>query len=118
MILTWQENPTVRYVSKLFADICFQTTPVLRSLQDYDDALFIDENAIFPSSTYRIDAIRLLQKVYQANHASPSESHLVVAADMHLKNWALHLPPSKKRPIGIGGNVDEVLYVAHMIISA
>jgi hypothetical protein len=95
-----------------------QTTPVLKNLQDYDDALFLDENVIFPSSTYRIDAVRVLQRVYQANLAGPSGYYLVETADVHLKNWALHLPASMKRPIGRDGNVDEILYEAHMIISA
>jgi hypothetical protein len=91
---------------------------LLRTLQDYDDALFLDEMVIFPSSTYRIDAIRVLQKVYRAAHAGPSESHLVESADVHLTNWVLHLPTPKKTPIDRDGNVDEILFEAHMIVSS
>jgi hypothetical protein len=80
--------------------------------------LFIDENAIFPSSTYRIDAIRLLQKVFMASRAGPSEESLVENADVHLTSWGLHLPPSKKKPIDRNGFVDEVLFEAHMIVYA
>jgi hypothetical protein len=90
----------------------------LRTLDDYDNALFLDENAVFPSSTYRIDSIRLLHKVFAASQASPSETHVVDAADVHLRNWALHLPPNKRKAIDREGNVDEVLFEAHMIVAA
>jgi hypothetical protein len=39
-------------------------------------------------------------------------------ADTHLANWALHLPDCKKKVIDREGNVDEVLFTAHMIISS
>ncbi|KAF2430088.1 hypothetical protein EJ08DRAFT_649886 [Tothia fuscella] len=89
-----------------------------KTLDDYDDALFLNDTPIFPTSTYRIDAIRLLQKVFAASRASPTESYIVEAADVHLTNWTLHLPPTMRAPMDRDGNVDEILFQAHMIVSA
>jgi len=92
--------------------------PLLKNLADFDDALFVEDVILFSSSTYRIDAIRLLQKAFIASRAQSMDGGLVDAADIRLTNWALHLPPSKRRPIDRDGRVDEVLFEAHMIVSA
>ena len=40
---------------------------------------------------------------------------LVDIMDAHLINWKLHLPDSKKVSIDSDGQVDEMLFQAHMI---
>ena len=39
-------------------------------------------------------------------------------AETQIKNWAFFLPEPKKKPIDRDGVVDEVLFEAHMIVSA
>jgi hypothetical protein len=38
--------------------------------------------------------------------------------DAHLVNWKLHLPESKKTAITSDGQLDEMLFQAHMISEA
>lgn len=88
-------------------------------MEDYDDAVFIeDETVSFSSGTYRIDAIRILHKVFASMRADPSDSGPYERADTHLTNWSLHLPADKRKPVGRDGKVDEVLFCAHMIMNA
>jgi hypothetical protein len=88
-------------------------------LSEYDDALFEEEEeTVYSSSAYRVDAIRLLHKVFMAGRAQPADMQLMESADVHLTNWALHLPVDKRTPLDKSGQVDEVLFTAHMIVSA
>jgi hypothetical protein len=77
-----------------------------------------DEDECFSSSTYRIDAIRIIHEVMAAAGSSSPSDELFDMAETHIKNWANFLPEAKKRPINRDGCVDEVLFEAHMIHSA
>lgn len=74
----------------------------------------------YSSFTYRIAAIRNLGRVL----ASPARQILIADApaidriDAHLVNWKLHLPESKKTAITNDGQLDEMLFQAHMISEA
>lgn len=92
--------------------------PILKNLSDFDDNVFMEQEHIFSSSAYRIDAIRLLHKVFMASSGQSSDSHLLDSADVHLKTWALQLPAEKRNPIDRLGCMDEILFEAHMIVSA
>lgn len=88
-------------------------------MEDYDDAVFVDdETASFSSGTYRIDAVRILHKVFATMKADPSDPVPYERADTHLTSWALHLPADKRKPVGRDGKVDEVLFGAHMVMNA
>jgi hypothetical protein len=39
----------------------------------------------------------------------------LVAADTRLVNWALHLPASKRLQVENRGEIDEILFQAHML---
>ena|ERR1700753_1496193 len=101
-----------------------RTSSILKTLQDYDDSIFLDaddEEEVFSSSTYRIDAIRIVHRVMAATRSVASDVMAQEAFDMaetQIKNWALCLPEAKKKPIDRDGIVDEVLFEAHMIVSA
>ncbi len=43
---------------------------------------------------------------------------MVDRVDAHLVNWRLHLPESKKELINSDGQLDEMLFQAHMITQA
>jgi hypothetical protein len=80
-----------------------------------------DEEEIFSSSAYRIDAIRIVHGVMGATRGVAGDDQAQDAFDMaetQIKNWALFLPEAKKKPIDRDGVVDEVLFEAHMIVSA
>jgi hypothetical protein len=88
-------------------------------LADYDDSLFDDdEEVVYSSGTYRIDAVRLLGKVLVATRSTPTDPLSLELADTHLTNWSLHLPDVKRKPMDRDGVVDEVLFGAHMIAAA
>ena len=69
--------------------------PVFKTLDDYDNALFEDDDVSFSSGTYRIDAVRLMQKVCpiqkMAMMTGSIDADMVAHADVHLTNWWLHL---------------------------
>jgi hypothetical protein len=95
-------------------------TLVPKTLQEYDDSVFIseDEDETFSSSAYRIDAVRVVHKVLAAVRCQPVDPVALDLADTHLTNWVLHLPMAKKKPVDREGHIDEVLFEAHMIIAA
>jgi hypothetical protein len=99
-----------------------QVPPVFKTLDDYDSALFEDEDYIFSSATYRIDAVRLMHKVCplqrQAMENGYLDAEMVKHADIHLTNWWLHLPPSKRSPVDKHNKSDEILFEAFMIAYA
>jgi len=92
----------------------------MRTLDHYDDSLFMggEDDEIYSSSAYRIDAIRILHKVIKASRVPDPTNEDFENAETHIKNWSFYLPDIKKRPIDRDGNVDEVLFEAHMIVSA
>ena len=53
-----------------------------------------------------------------AGRAEIPDPEAMESADTCLTNWSLHLPSEKRKPINRDGQVDEVLFVAHMIINA
>jgi hypothetical protein len=92
-----------------------------KTLQDYDDSTFLaedEDDTVFSSSTYRIDAVRIVHKVLAAVRCQPVEAAAMDLADTHLTNWILHLPLAKKKPLDRDGVIDEVMFEAHMIIAA
>ncbi|TLD38509.1 hypothetical protein E2P81_ATG01052 [Venturia nashicola] len=92
--------------------------PIHKNLSEFDDNVFANQEHAFSSSAYRIDAIRLLHKVFMASCGQGAASHLLDSADVHLRTWALQLPVEKRNPIDRMGCMDEVLFEAHMIVSA
>ncbi|OCK84861.1 hypothetical protein K432DRAFT_389178 [Lepidopterella palustris CBS 459.81] len=91
--------------------------PFSRSVQEYDDSSFSNEDVVFSSFTYLVDAVRILGKVLEVSRADSLEYHKVDVADAYLVNWSLHLPPSKREIVSGDGRVDEILFQAHMVIS-
>ena len=99
-----------------------QVPPTFKTLDDYDSALFEDDDYVYSSATYRIDAVRLMHKVCpiqkMAMQTGVLDTQMVAQADLHLTNWWLHLPPSKRSAIDKHGNMDEALFEAFMIAYA
>lgn len=53
-----------------------------------------------------------------ASGGQGSDNRLLDSADVHLRTWALQLPTEKRNPTDRVGCMDEVLFEAHMIVSA
>lgn len=84
-------------------------------MQEYDDAAFAEDEAEFSSYTYRIDAVRNLGRVLAVARVDIFDTATLDAVDSYLVNWRLHLPESKKEFITRDGQMDHMLFQAHMI---
>ncbi|OBT71168.1 hypothetical protein VF21_10082 [Pseudogymnoascus sp. 05NY08] len=82
----------------------------------FDNRLFEDDEMLFSSFCYRIEAARILARVLALSGARDVHQDQVQAIDNALAGWAHHLPPAKADIIDTFGEVDEILFQAHMII--
>ncbi|KAI9763695.1 MAG: hypothetical protein M1840_009168 [Geoglossum simile] len=87
-------------------------------LVEFDDAAFSNEEHIFSSFAYRVEAIRNVGRILAVGQRGGSEESDVDEADACLVNWALHLPESKRALVDRDGQVDEMLFQAYMIANA
>ncbi|PBP16701.1 c6 zinc finger domain containing protein [Diplocarpon rosae] len=92
--------------------------PHPHSIHDFDDESFDGRDFAYSSYTYRIAAMRNLGRVLQSRQVLPSDEATMDRVDAHLVNWRLHLPGSKKKLIDAAGQLDEMLFQAHMITAA
>ncbi|TVY81745.1 hypothetical protein LSUE1_G002821 [Lachnellula suecica] len=88
------------------------------SIEDFDDESFDARDLSYSSFTYRIAAIRNLGRILGASMPTLPDEPTVNRLDAHLVNWRLHLPESKKSCIKADGELDEMLFQAHMITAA
>ncbi|KAL7943860.1 hypothetical protein V8C42DRAFT_327027 [Trichoderma barbatum] len=92
--------------------------PQPRTLQEYDNRGFNDDDESFSSFAYLIDATRILGTTLAAGDIANKSAHsLVKNAEANLMSWDLHLPPAKRDPVQPDGIVDEILFKAHMAIN-
>ncbi|KAI9056079.1 hypothetical protein LZ554_001008 [Drepanopeziza brunnea f. sp. 'monogermtubi'] len=92
--------------------------PLAHSIQDFDDESFDGRDFSYSSFAYRIAAIRNLGRVLRSQANLPSDEPGMDRVDAHLVNWRLHLPDSKKTVVSPEGQLDEMLFQAHMITEA
>ncbi|KAK7544836.1 uncharacterized protein J3D65DRAFT_545578 [Phyllosticta citribraziliensis] len=90
-------------------------TGISRTIQEYDDAAFADDDAEFSSYAYRIDAVRNLGRVLAVARVDVFDTGVLDAVDSYLVNWRLHLPESKSEFVSRDGQLDHMLFQAHMI---
>ncbi|KAI0166526.1 hypothetical protein GGR57DRAFT_496790 [Xylariaceae sp. FL1272] len=86
-------------------------------LEDFDDQLFTGEEREFSSFAYRVASIRNLGRMMRLPNSgqgiTPEES--VDKIETLLSNWRLHLPRSKRDSVYRDGQLDEMMFQAHMI---
>lgn len=95
--------------------------PQAHSIEDFDDESFDGRDFSYSSFTYRIAALRNLGKVLASlvsRQVMMPDDGAILRLDAHLVNWRLHLPESKKECISSDGQLDEMLFQAHMITEA
>ncbi|KAE9367441.1 hypothetical protein N431DRAFT_416090 [Stipitochalara longipes BDJ] len=90
--------------------------PPAHSFEDFDNRLFDQREFAYSSYSYRIGAIRNLGKIFHLLQKTPPDELDVNRVDVHLVNWRLNLPDSK-RLIDVEVRFDEMLFQAHMITS-
>ncbi|KAH8799690.1 hypothetical protein F5884DRAFT_810890 [Xylogone sp. PMI_703] len=92
--------------------------PHPRTLKEYDYREFVDEEIVFSSFTYHIDATRILSSLLDIHDEPrlPGDRQLM-AADAKLFNWFLYLPKCKQDIIKEDQSVDEVMFSAHIAIN-
>ena len=93
-----------------------QDIPQPRTLEEYNAREFSGEEITFSSFAYLIDLSHSLG-VILALGTEPGEPFEpdVVAADAILINWGLYLPRQKHLIMSGPGEVDEVLFQAHIL---
>ncbi|RDL37212.1 Zn2 DNA-binding protein [Venustampulla echinocandica] len=92
--------------------------PQGHSLEDFDDESFDGRDFSYSSFTYRIAALRNLGRVLASRQVTLPDAAAVLRIDAYLVNWRLHLPVTKKECISSDGQLDEMLFQAHMITEA
>ena len=89
-------------------------------LKDFDQFGFFNDDAItFSSFAYRVTAARLIGRLLKLNQSfCPNSSEIVVSIDYSINNWFLHLPEHKKLTLDHQGQMDEMIFQAHMMSNA
>jgi hypothetical protein len=88
------------------------------SRADFENSTFSNEEMVFSSFCYRIEAVRLLGRVLAIAGAHGVHRDRVQAVDNALAAFVHHLPDSKSEAeiINTYGELDELMFQAHTII--
>lgn len=86
------------------------------SMAQFEARIFSEEDLVFSSFCYRIEAVKVLAKVLAISSTQEIEEEQVQAIETTLAAWPHHLPPGKTSALGITGEMDEMLFQAHMLI--
>lgn len=85
----------------------------MRFFNSDDDGL---QKSRYSSFTYRIDAVCILARVLVLNRLPETHQDHLQAVTNALVSWVNHLPPDKMEVVDKYGNVDEMLFQAHITI--
>jgi hypothetical protein len=85
------------------------------TLNQFSDRHFAEEEVAFSSFCYRIEAVQILSRVLSIANAEAHPDE-VQAIDNSLAAWSHYVPPEKRDIISNSGEVDELLFQAHMLI--
>lgn len=89
------------------------------TLSSFRERAFAKDEVVYSSFAYRIEAARLVGRILAlSDFPHESDDNNIEAIDAGLTSWILHLPPSKREVVDHEGKVDEMLFQAHMLISA
>ena len=89
------------------------------TLSQFDNRIFDDDEISYSSYCYRIEAVRILARVLAVAEDPDVEKDEYTAVDNALAGWKYHLPQHKADIANIenGGEVDELMFQAHLIIN-
>ncbi|CAI7672030.1 unnamed protein product [Penicillium pancosmium] len=93
--------------------------PVPKTLQDFDCREFSPEDTVFSSFAYLIGAVKCTAlAIFSApkNAVKEDSPHVIQAADSALDGWLLLLPKDGKQVMTKSGEIDELMFQAHLLI--
>ncbi|RAH67465.1 putative C6 transcription factor [Aspergillus aculeatinus CBS 121060] len=93
--------------------------PAPKTLQDFDCREFALDDPVFSSFTYLIGAARCAAMAIATaprNTVKEDSTRVIQTADSILDAWLLLLPPSRKQLMSKTGEIDELMYQAHLLI--
>lgn len=84
----------------------------------FDNRAFLEDEIVFSSLAYLIDTARILGMMLATlDPSADSIGSLVKNTEANILSWELHLPHSKRDPVGKDGTVDEIMFQALMLIN-
>ncbi|PLB49802.1 hypothetical protein P170DRAFT_357217 [Aspergillus steynii IBT 23096] len=91
--------------------------PGPRRMLDFKRRVFAEEETVFSSFSYRIEAATILCRVLVLNRLRDYHRDHLQAIENALVSWVNHLPPKKLDIVDSYGNVDEMMFQAHLTIA-
>lgn len=92
--------------------------PAPYTQNEYNNRDFADQEMIFSSFSYLIDAAQILATILIIyEDTSKSVEKTIAEVDTGLVSWLLNLPKEKSQLVKVNGEVDELLFAAHAIIN-
>ncbi|KAG6354797.1 hypothetical protein INS49_003878 [Diaporthe citri] len=93
--------------------------PVPKTLEDFDCREFADEGTSFSSFAYLISALRcaaLAISISPKIAAKEDSADMIQSADSIIDGWSLLLPKDRKQVMTKSGDIDELMFQAHLLI--
>lgn len=91
--------------------------PQPRLMLDFKQRIFASEDSAFSSFSYRIEATMILSRVIMLNRILDCHRDHLQAVENALVSWVNHLPTQKLNIVDAYGNVDEMMFQAHLTIN-
>lgn len=96
-----------------------QVIPDPKTAQEFDCREFASEETVFSSFAYLIGAVKCAALAISTvpKYAGKEDSaHVIQAADSALDAWLLLLPKGHKQVMTKTGEIDELMFQAHLLI--
>ncbi|OJJ50300.1 hypothetical protein ASPZODRAFT_57987 [Penicilliopsis zonata CBS 506.65] len=87
------------------------------TLLDFKQRVFAADELAFSSFSYRIDATRILSRVLALNRLQECHRDHLQAVENALVSWINHIPAKKVDIVDAYGNVDEMIFQAHLTVN-
>ncbi|KAJ6011434.1 C6 transcription factor [Penicillium sp. IBT 35674x] len=91
--------------------------PAPRKILDFKRRVFSPDETVFSSSSYRIEAVTILCRALVLNGLRDYHRDHLQAVENALVSWINHLPSKKLDIVDSYGNIDEMMFQAHMTIA-
>ncbi|KAJ5761015.1 C6 transcription factor [Penicillium odoratum] len=91
--------------------------PIPCNILDFKRRVFAPDETVFSSSSYRIEAVTILCRALVLNGLRDYHRDHLQAVENALVSWINHLPSKKLDIVDSYGNIDEMMFQAHMTIA-
>ncbi|CAG8935729.1 unnamed protein product [Penicillium salamii] len=110
-------SPEVALPSEESAYNSGSEVPKPRLMIEFKRRILAAEDTVFSSFSYRIEATTILSRVLVLNRMRDCHRDHLQAVENALVSWINHLPPKKLDIVDSYGNVDEMMFQAHLTIA-